>query len=330
MSVGEFELIRHYFSALGSDSSSSVRLGVGDDCAVIAPPAERELVVSIDTLVEGVHFLPDTAPEHVATRLLGAALSDLAAMGAEPGFFTLALTLPESDPKWLEPFARALAEMAKQHGVALVGGDTTRGHLTLSVQVHGWTRPGKALLRSGAKVGDRVFVSGTLGDSRGGLETLLQKARPGHHCNFLQQRFYQPEPRLITGQLINEFATAAIDISDGLLADLGHILQQSNVGAILNVAELPVSPSLYAWAGSEQSREWALNGGEDFELCFTVPAGLEQKLAWALRDHPVGVTCIGQITAQSGIVLADEGKLIPAEVKGYNHFRTAKTTSKDH
>lgn len=323
MSVGEFELIRHYFSALGNDSSGSVRLGVGDDCAVIAPPVERELVISIDTLVEGVHFLPGTAPEHVATRLLGAALSDLAAMGAEPGFFTLALTLPESDPRWLEPFARALAEMAKQHGVALVGGDTTRGHLTLSVQVHGWTRPGKALLRSGAQVGDRIFVSGTLGDSKGGLEALLQNSLPEHNCNYLLQRFYQPEPRLDTGLLISEFATAAIDISDGLLADLGHILQQSNVGAMLNVAELPISQSLYAWAGDKKSREWALNGGEDFELCFTVPALLEPKLAWVLRDHPVAVTCIGQITSESGIMLADDGKLTPADAKGFNHFRTA-------
>lgn len=321
--MGEFELIQHYFSALGRDSGGSVRVGVGDDCAVITPPAERELVVSIDTLVEGTHFLAGTSPQNIATRLLGAALSDLAAMGAEPGFFTLALTLPESNAAWLAPFAQSLAEMAKQYGVALVGGDTTRGdQLTLSVQVHGWTVPDRALLRSGAKAGDRIFVTGTLGDSRGGLETLLHKVAPDEDSLALQQRFFRPEPRLDTGLLINEFATAAIDISDGLLADLGHILKQSRLGAMLNVVELPISQALHRWAGEKRSREWALAGGEDFELCFTVPALLEPKLAWALRDHPVSVTCIGQVTSDSGILLAEEGQLTEAEVIGYNHFPT--------
>ena len=323
MATDEFELIRHYFSELGCDESGSVRLGVGDDCAIIAPPHDRELVVSIDTLVEGTHFLPGTSGDKVASRLLGAALSDLAAMGAVPAFFTLALTLPEVDETWLAAFSGKLAELAKQHAVQLVGGDTTRGSLTLSVQVHGWTAVGKAIQRSGANVGDRIFVTGTLGDSKAGLETLLQKT-VGEHVPYLQQRFFSPEPRLTTGQIIADYATAAIDISDGLLADLNHLLQRSQVGAMINPAELPVSQTLYRWVGEKRSREWALTGGEDFELCFTVPALLEPKLAWALRHHDVAVTCIGQITDSPGIVLAEDGRIWPVEAGGFNHFTDVK------
>ncbi|MEH6575991.1 MAG: thiamine-phosphate kinase [Amphritea sp.] len=325
--MGEFELIKQYFSALGRDSSGTILLGVGDDCALIAPPADRELVVSIDTMVEGVHFPAGTSAERIATRLLGAALSDLAAMAAEPGFFTLALTLPESDSQWLAAFARALAESANQHGVRLVGGDTTRGPLTLSVQVHGWTKPGCALQRSGARPGDHVYVTGTLGDSRGGLETILNDTLPSHDVEVLQQRFYAPQPRLSTAALFAEFATAAIDISDGLLADLGHILEQSGVGALLNIDELPISQSLHCWAGESQSREWALSGGEDFEICFTAPAHLEPKLAWALRGHEVAVTCIGQITEEQSLLLSEEGRVYPAVASGYNHFKSDKETS---
>lgn len=315
----EFELIRHYFSEVGSDRSGSVRLSVGDDCAVIAPPAGYELVVSIDTMVEGRHFPPGTPGDKVASRLLGAALSDLAAMAAVPACFTLALTLPETDHPWLKAFSTRLGELAIQYGVRLVGGDTTRGPLTLSIQVHGWTKPGKALLRRGAKPGDRIFVTGTLGDSRGGLETIL-KHIAGEQVPYLQARFYNPEPRLDTALLVADFATSAIDISDGLLADLNHILQASHVGAMLNPAEMPISQPLYRWVGEKQAREWALSGGEDFELCFTVPLLAEPKLAWALREHDVAVTCIGQITDTPGIVLAEEGEIWPVEPQGYNHF----------
>ncbi|WP_303579689.1 thiamine-phosphate kinase [Amphritea sp. 1_MG-2023] len=316
---GEFELIRRYFSDLGYDQSGSVRLAVGDDCAVIAPPANRDLVLSIDTMVEGVHFLAGTSGDKVASRLFGAALSDLAAMAATPAFFTLALTLPSTDSIWLQAFSVRLAELARQYGVQLIGGDTTRGPLTLSIQVHGWTHPGKALLRSGARPGDRIFVTGTLGDSKGGLETQLKNIH-GAQVPYLQHRFYTPEPRIDTALLIAEYATAAIDVSDGLLADLNHILEASNVGAMINPDELPISAELHQWVGAAQSREWALTGGEDFELCFTVPAILEPKLSWALRDHRVGVTCIGQISAKPGILFSEGGRVWPVEPQGYNHF----------
>ncbi|WP_299202181.1 thiamine-phosphate kinase [uncultured Amphritea sp.] len=319
MATDEFELIRNYFSDLGADRTGSVRLSVGDDCAVITPPAKRDLVVSIDTMVEGVHFLPGTSGDKVASRLLGAALSDLAAMAATPAFFTLALTLPDTNPIWLRAFSTRLGELARDYGIQLVGGDTTRGPLTLSIQVHGWTAANKALLRSGARPGDRVFVTGTLGDSKGGLETLLQNIH-GEQVPYLQHRFYCPEPRISTALLIAEFATAAIDISDGLLADLNHILVASQVGVMLNPAELPISQELYHWVGEKQSRQWALTGGEDFELCFTVPALLEPTLAWALHDHSVAVTCIGQISATPGILLAEDGKVWPVTPQGYNHF----------
>jgi len=319
VATDEFGLIRDYFSDIGSDSTGSVRLSVGDDCAVIAPPSNRDMVVSIDTMVEGTHFPVGTPGDRVASRLLGAALSDLAAMAATPAFFTLALTLPDTNAIWLRAFSTRLAELARLYGVQLVGGDTTRGPLTLSIQVHGWTMPDKALLRSGARPGDRIFVTGTLGDSRGGLETLLKDIH-GEQVPFLQHRFFCPEPRLDTALLIAPFATAAIDISDGLLADLNHILDASQVGAMLNPDELPVSDELYHWVGEEQSRQWALTGGEDFELCFTVPALLEPKLAWALRDHSVAVTCIGQISATPGIFLAEDGQIWPVAPQGYNHF----------
>lgn len=318
--MDEFELIRDYFLAVGQDRSGSVRLGVGDDCAIIAPPPDRELVLSIDTMVEGTHFLPGTPPAQIATRVLGAALSDLAAMGAQPAFFTLALTLPEPDTTWLAGFAAALADMAKRYGVELVGGDTTRGPLTLSVQVHGWCRRGKALRRDRAEPGDRIFVTGTLGDSRGGLETLGLSQPLSDDHRYLQRRFFAPEPRLTTAQIVAEFATSAIDISDGLLADLGHILQGSGVGAMMNLEELPISEALHRWVGEKTSRDWALRGGEDFELCFTVPALLEPKLNWALREHDVAVTCIGQISEEPGILLVDGGHITAVEPQGYNHF----------
>lgn len=228
MSLGEFELIRAYFARVAEASSdASVILGPGDDCALLQPPAGQQLAVSIDSLVEGTHFLPGTPADKLASRLFGSALSDLAAMGAAPGWLTLALSLPASDADWLEAFSRKLAELCLQYRIALVGGDTTRGPLTLSAQVHGFVEPGLALCRSGAKPGDLICVSGTLGDSRGGLEGLLQQAETDPHQAWLCQRFYAPQPRIHLGQQLCGLASSCIDISDGLLADLGHILTAS-------------------------------------------------------------------------------------------------------
>ena len=318
--MDEFELIRQYFSDLGQDSSGCVALGVGDDCAIVSPPVGQQLVFSIDTLVEGTHFLPGTPPQQIATRLLGATLSDLAAMGARPGFFTLAITLPESDPDWLAAFAKPLAGMAERHGVRLVGGDTTKGPLTLTVQVHGWVEQDKALRRDGAKPGDAVYVTGTLGDSRAGLETLLKNLPGNDDVDYLRQRFYAPEPRLATAQLLVGQASAAIDISDGLLADLQHILKASDVGACIELDELPLSPALRRFAGEQKAIDWACSGGEDFEICFTLPAAHEEAVLDSLVHHDVPVWRVGEIRQSYGLFVTDAAGERPATARGFNHF----------
>ncbi|MBY4675545.1 thiamine-phosphate kinase [Marinobacterium arenosum] len=312
--MGEFELIRRYFAR--QPAVDSVALGIGDDCALLQLPIGRQLAVSIDTLVEGTHFLAGSDPARLAERLLGAAVSDLAGMAAEPLWFTLALTLPEADPAWLEPFARRLSERAADFGIVLVGGDTTRGHRTMSVQVHGAVEPGRALTRRGAQPGDLVCVTGTLGDSRGGLQTLLDQSAASGDVDWLRQRFYCPEPRLAVGHRIGGIATAGLDISDGLLADLGHLLEDG-LGAEIELDGLPLSAALVARFGREQARQWALSGGEDFELCFTLPEAQRSLLA-SLSDQ---VTVVGRIEAESGLRLRHpDGRLESVAAAGFDHF----------
>nr|WP_067286059.1 thiamine-phosphate kinase [Marinobacterium profundum] len=324
--MDEFALIRHYFSQL-TDNDDSIVVGIGDDCAQVRVPPDMDLVLSIDTLVEGTHFLAGTDPAHIASRLMGAAVSDLAAMGAQPAWFTLALTLPRADEAWLEAFAAALGNCARRFGIRLVGGDTTRGPLTLSVQVQGLVPSGRGLHRSGAAVGDLVCVSGTLGDSRAGLDIQLRpEAQPDPlpaSSQALLQRFFAPEPRLSTGLLIADVASSCIDISDGLLADLGHILRASDVGARIERRQLPLSKALRAYTDIEQARDWALSGGEDFELCFTIPAARWDALCAQLEFHEVPLCCVGEILpASAGLRLEDQGALLPEGTLGggYNHF----------
>ncbi len=310
--LGEFELIRRFFADAATDDS--VALGIGDDCALLVPKAGEVMAVSIDTLVEGTHFLPGSDPAYLASRLLGASVSDLAAMGAEPAWFTLALSLPQADPEWLGPFTTSLAQCAGAFGIRLVGGDTTRGPLTLTAQVHGFVPAEQALTRNGAQAGDLVCVTGTLGDSRAGLEELLAgKDADTPHAQYLAQRFFAPTPRLATGMALRGHARACIDISDGLLADLGHLLENGTLGAEIDPDSLPLSAALNASVDKTQAQQWALTGGEDFELCFTLPATKRDLLT----TLPEPVTVVGTITEQSGIRVA--GK--PADVKGgYDHF----------
>lgn len=324
--MDEFALIRHYFSRL-TDDDASIVVGIGDDCAQVRVPSGMDLVLSIDTLVEGTHFLPGTEPAHIASRLMGAAVSDLAAMGAQPAWFTLALTLPRADEAWLAAFSEQLGRCARQFGIRLVGGDTTRGPLTLSVQVQGLVPAGRGLHRRGAREGDLVCVTGTLGDSRAGLDIQLRPdAQPDRlpaSSRTLLQRFFAPEPRLATGLLIADYASSCIDISDGLLADLGHILKASQVGARIERQQLPLSGALRTYADIQQARDWALCGGEDFELCFTVPAARWDALCAKLQSHEVPVSCVGEILpASDGLCLEDGGvKLSSGTVDaGYNHF----------
>jgi thiamine-monophosphate kinase len=322
--MGEFELIRRYF--MPAQVGAGVVTGVGDDGAVLEVPPGQQLVVSIDTLVEGVHFLPDTAPARLAERLVGAAASDLAAMAATPAWLTLALTLPQADEPWLEAFSGALLRRCDELGFALVGGDTTRGPLcVLSAQVHGLVPSGRAWRRRGALAGDRILVSGTLGDSRGGLETLLHPPPPAAEpaaIAQLRQRFYRPEPRLELAQRLREHVHAAIDLSDGLLGDLGHLLEASAVGARLQADRLPLSPALQQLY-PQQAQAWALAGGEDFELCLTVPPERLSRCLDTARALAIPLTEVGEITAATGLQVVRAGAtVLGALPSSWDHFRS--------
>jgi thiamine-monophosphate kinase len=320
--VGEFELIDRYFARLGAERADVV-LGVGDDAALLRVPPGHELVAAVDTLVAGRHFLPDARADDVGWRALAVNLSDLAAMGATPAWATLALTLPELDEDWLEGFASGFGALATAHGVALVGGDTTRGPLTISVQLMGCVPEGRALRRSGARPGDLVYVTGWPGDAAAGL-ALLQGRLGGGGANraTLVQRFNRPEPRVAFGPRLAGIASACIDVSDGLAQDLGRIASASGVGAVIRATELPLSRSLYALAGEERAREFALAGGDDYELLFTVPPAARAALAVQLGNGAPACHCIGEIVAGRGVrVLGPRGEQ-PAP-PGFDHFRGA-------
>jgi len=313
----EFDLIRTYFAHLGAERAD-VTLGVGDDCALLQVPVGQALAVSIDTLVAGVHFLPDCDPEALGHKALAVSLSDLAAMAAEPAWATLALTLPpdllRSQPHWVAAFCRGLDALARQHGLAVVGGDTTSGPLTISIQVHGLVPVGQAVRRRGARPGDLVCVSGTLGDAAFALRGLL--AGEGV-AEGLVRRLDRPEPRVALGLALRGLASAMIDCSDGLAADLGHILEASGVGAELDLAALPLSPEV-AGAG-----DWSLPlaSGDDYELCFTLPPAHRPALAGLARAGGTLVTVIGRITQASGLrCRLPNGDDLRLARKGYDHF----------
>ncbi|WP_151671655.1 thiamine-phosphate kinase [Nitrincola schmidtii] len=322
--MGEFELIQRYF-VRKQPTSSNVLLGIGDDAALLHVPEGELLVVSVDTLVSGVHFLPDTPAERVAQRALGAAVSDLAAMGARPLWYTLALTLPDLSESWLDSFASALAQRSAELGITLIGGDTTRGPLALSLTVHGSVSKEHALKRQGACVGDWVAVTGTLGDSRAGLESLLHPQKASlSSLEWLRERFYQPEPRLTMAQAMAPYLTSAIDISDGLMADLGHILKASDCGAELDVERLPYSEALIDFTKDEQKREeWALTGGEDFELCVTFSQQHWSRLQSIAQVQQVPLTVIGRIIAAPTLCLLKQGEPLVQgySQQGYDHFK---------
>jgi thiamine-monophosphate kinase len=335
VSSSEFELIRRYFaqSAAGRDD---VLLGIGDDAAVLRTPPDTGLIAAIDTLVAGIHFPPDTDPESIGHKALAVNLSDLAAMGAEPAWAMLALTLPQADERWLAGFAQGFFALARTHGVALIGGDTTRGPLSITVQIQGFCPPGAALRRGGARPGDLIYVTGTLGDAGLALRLLAHDDVGSSVAReFLQRRLDRPQPRVAQGLRLRGCAHAAIDVSDGLLADLGHILAASGVGATLDLAQLPLSPAFrsclaaltaaahpaldrytpgLAWA------DLALASGDDYELCFTVAPDQRGRVE-AMAEAGVPCTCIGVIDAEQGLRgrLADGASYLPPR-RGYDHF----------
>jgi thiamine-monophosphate kinase len=314
MALGEFELIARYFAR--HTPRADVRLGIGDDAAVVDVRPDRKLVVAMDTLVEGIHFPRQFDASDIGYRALAVNLSDLAAMGAEPAWFTLSLSLPESDERWLERFAAGMFELADRHDVALIGGDTVRGPLVITVQIAGWVEPDRWLTRSGAKPGDLVMVSGIPGEAAGGLATLQRTMPATPPAQHLQQRFRRPTPRIELGRALREIATSAMDISDGLLTDLDKLCAASARGAAIDADALPRSVDLQALFDAETCLDFALAGGDDYELLFTIP----RAQVAALSRLDVKCTAIGEITRDPGVTCHVGGKPFEARRRGYDHF----------
>jgi thiamine-monophosphate kinase len=318
LSASEFDLIRQYFTA-STDARADVALGIGDDCALLRAAPGEALAVSMDTLVEGRHFAVGTDPQALGHKALAVNLSDLAAMGARPAWATLALTLPSADEQWLGAFMAGFSALARQHGVQLVGGDTTRGPLSITVQVHGFVPEDKALRRAAGRAGDRLFVSGTLGDAA----LALQYARAQKPLEpSLQARLDRPTPRIELGLLLAGRARAAIDVSDGLVADLGHVCTASGVGARIELARLPLSASVAAvCAGGDWSAPLA--GGDDYELLFSVAPEQADAARRRCVDAGHAVQEIGRLTDQAGIELIyPDGQASTEIPDGFDHFRS--------
>ena len=323
--LGEFDVIRRYFSRLGA-ARSDVVLGVGDDAALVRAPADAELAVAVDTLVAGRHFLDGCDARSVGHRALAINLSDLAAMGAAPAWATLALTLPRADAGWLERFSGGFADLANAHGVALIGGDTTAGPLTVSVQITGFLARGTALRRSGAQAGDLLAVTGTLGDAGAGL------ALASGHCTAgdavaareLVGRYEFPTPRVEFGLGARGIATAAMDLSDGLAGDLPKLAGASGLKAEVDVERLPLSAALQAVASLEQAQHWALSAGDDYELLLAVPPGRLDALASLAARLNLKLSVIGRLMPGNSVNWSLHGRAVTPS-PGYDHFRRAST-----
>jgi thiamine-monophosphate kinase len=326
--LGEFELIRRFFLRRDAarDARSGVILGIGDDAAVLALPPDTELVAAVDTLVAGRHFPEATDPRSIGHRVLAVNLSDMAAMGATPAWATLSLTMPSADADWLERFSTGLKELADAHGVVLVGGDTTRGPLTLSVQILGHVPRGTALRRSGAGAGDLLVVTGTLGDAGAGLAFVASaSAEHGSAARELIRRFDYPTPRVQFGAAARGIATAAMDLSDGLAGDLPKLAQASGLAAHVEIERLPLSQALRASAAPEQARDWALCAGDDYELLLAVPDSRFADLTAAASRLNLTLTPIGELRAGSGVTWSLNGEDFRPRSSGFDHFGRAST-----
>ena len=294
-------------------------LGIGDDGALVNPSINTQLVVATDTLVSSVHFPAHASAEQIATRALCVNLSDMAAMGATPRWFTLALTLEKADPLWLAGFSRGLAKIAKEFGIALIGGDTTSGPLTISLTLLGEVSVGGALQRDGAKAGDSIYVTGTLGDGAAGLDT-LQHPGVEKDTQRLLERFYRPQPQVQAGQKLQGIASACIDISDGLISDLGHICKASGVSANIDSKRLPIHPEVTR-RFPQQALNWALVGGDDYQLCFTVAKSNRDRIDRLIRQGELDATMVGKIQPKIEAkfpVMVD--KLSAKLNGGFDHF----------
>jgi len=322
--VSEFDLINQFFKNT-KVKRDDVLLGIGDDCAMLSPPPGKTLAVSTDTLISGVHFPVTTSPEDIAYKSLAVNISDLAAMGAEPAWVSLAISLPESNVNWLEAFMRGFNELAERYNVALIGGDTTQGALSITVNITGLIDAERALKRSNAKVGDVIFVTGNIGDAGIGLDCILNNLNPQkqfteHFRDYCIDRLNRPQAQIIAGQLLTAFSVAAIDISDGLKADLNHICKASKVGAILNIESVPTSEALQAFYNNQPDWKTLLTAGDDYELCFTCPKDKVTEMQSLMESHTIKITCIGEIVSGTGVKCMLDNKLLNFEQTGYNHF----------
>ncbi|PVZ87359.1 thiamine-phosphate kinase [Serratia sp. S1B] len=322
MACGEFDLIARYFNR-PETVRRDVQLGIGDDCALLTVAEKQLLAISTDTLVSGIHFLADIDPADLGYKALAVNLSDLAAMGADPAWLSLALTLPNVDEAWLKAFSDSLFEQLNYYGMQLIGGDTTRGPLSMTLTINGLVPAGRALTRSGARIGDWIYVTGTLGDSAAGLAVLQQRLQVSNPeaRNYLLKRHLRPMPRVLQGKALRDLASSAIDISDGLISDLKHVLNASRCGARIELDELPMSQAMTQHAEVDQALRWALTGGEDYELCFTVPEINRGALEVALSHLGADYTCIGQIVSPAdGVKFYRGHKEIELPWHGYDHF----------
>jgi thiamine-monophosphate kinase len=322
--LSEFDLIKHYFTRAGrADPRGRTVLGVGDDCALLAPSPGMQLAVSSDMLVEGRHFMEGADPFDLGHKCLAVNLSDLAAMGAAPLGFTLALALPAADAAWLDGFSRGLFALADLHACELVGGDTTKGPLNICITIFGEIEPGRALRRDAARAGDDIWISGTLGDARLALAGYLNETVLGDEdLRLAAPRLHAPAPRVALGRLLagGRLAHAALDISDGLVGDLGHILAASKVGAVLDVDALPAGPAL-ARQPRELRRRFTAAGGDDYELCFTAPAANRDAILAAGVQSGTAVTLVGRIESEPGLRLVDaDGAPLDLHLRGWDHF----------
>jgi len=318
--MDEFRLIERFFRR--DNKSPEVVVGIGDDGAVVKSDTNKQTVLVTDTLVGGVHFPEMTAPQDLGYKLLAVNLSDLAAMGATPNWFLLNLVIPDADESWLKEFSTGLFSLAEEYGVELIGGDTARGPLCVSVTVGGYVKSGMALRRNGAQVGDQLWVSGTLGDAAIGLDLVGGVLGVSDEdIDYLVGRLNRPKPRIELGLSLGAIATAGIDISDGLLADLGHVLKESGaLGAILDVSCLPLSPQAIGACGESFARQKALTGGDDYEICFTASPAQRSQIEQLRVNCNVKLTCIGSVRTLAGIALTGTDNQDLTGIKsGYQH-----------
>ena len=322
MSASEFELINNYFKTIPIHRRD-VHVGIGDDAAVTSVPPGSRLVTTVDTLVSGIHFDDKVTAEALAHKAVAVNLSDLAAMGAEPAWITLSLTIPEVDHDWLSAFSQAIQKQCRYYDVQLIGGDTCRGRISVTIQAMGLVPDDLAIKRNTAKTGDLIYVTETLGDAGAGLKIHQSDATDfSADERYLLERLHKPTPRLEAGINLRQFATAAIDISDGLVQDLQHILDASQVGAHIIMSQIPLSAQNLSVFGEKQAQSFALTAGDDYELCFTVNPDNREKLERTFVTANTRITQIGYITADKSLQVKNEDQLIEFENRGYDHFRT--------